>query len=109
VRLERAPLLSSYFSSPTVGRCPHVWPIFSYAMLCFVDYCLPGSVLVSFKAPLLFFHPGFLPHFLVDFAPFFIPERIGLPPMVDRLALTCFCTLSVLQSKPRCPLHGSAS
>jgi hypothetical protein len=31
-----------------------------------------------FKAPLLFYASGILPHFLVGFAPFFMPERIGL-------------------------------
>jgi hypothetical protein len=35
-----------------------VWPIFSYVLPCFRLW-LPGSILASFKASLLFSPPGF--------------------------------------------------
>jgi hypothetical protein len=70
VRPEWALLLSSYLSSPTVGHCLHVWPVFSYVMPFFGDW-LPGSVLASFQNTSDFFTSGFLPRFLVGFLPFF--------------------------------------
>jgi hypothetical protein len=50
---EQAPLLSSYLSSPVVGRCLHLWPIFSYVMPCF-GFWLPGSVSVFFQTTSVF-------------------------------------------------------
>jgi hypothetical protein len=60
-----------------VGRCLHLWHIFSYVMSCF-GFCLPGFVSVSFQSTSIFFTSGFLPHFLVGFCSLFMPERIGL-------------------------------
>jgi hypothetical protein len=45
MRPERALLLSNSLSSPAVGRCFHLWPIFSCVMSCF-GFWLPGSVSV---------------------------------------------------------------
>jgi hypothetical protein len=59
-----------------VDRCLHVWSIFSYVIPCF-GLWLPDSVLVSFQCT-----SGFLSHFLVGFAPFFMPERVGLRQIV---------------------------
>jgi hypothetical protein len=77
MRPEQASLLSSYLSLPAVNHCLHVWPIFSYVMPCF-GFWLPDSVSASFQSTSAFFTSRFLPHFLVGFAPFFMPERIGL-------------------------------
>jgi hypothetical protein len=44
---------------------------------CFVFWLL-GVVLASFQSTSALFTSGFLPHFLVGFAPLFIPEKIGL-------------------------------
>jgi hypothetical protein len=66
MRLERAPLLSSYLSCrrwvvvSIYGISSPMWRHvlgFSYLVL----------YLCLFKAPLLFFTSGFLPHFLVGF------------------------------------------
>jgi hypothetical protein len=70
-----------------VGRCLHVWRIFSYVLPCFGLWLL-GSALASFQDTSAFFTSGFLPHFLVAFAPFFMPERIGLHKLFAKL---CCC------------------
>jgi hypothetical protein len=62
VRPEWAPLLSSYLSSSTVGRCLRLWPIFSYVMP-FLGF----GYLVLYLCFLFFFTSGFLPHFLEGF------------------------------------------
>jgi hypothetical protein len=66
MRPERASLLSSYPSSPVVGRCLHLWPIFSYVTSCF-GFWLTGSVSASFQSTSAFSTSGFLPHLLVCF------------------------------------------
>jgi hypothetical protein len=77
MRPERAPLLSSYLSSPAVGRWLYLWPIFSYVTPCF-GFWLPSSVYVSFQSTSVFSPRGFCFTSLWGFAPFFMPERIGL-------------------------------
>jgi hypothetical protein len=69
VRPERAPLLSSFLSSPVVGHCLHLWSIFFYVMhILGFGYLILYMCL--FKAP-LFFTSRFLPHFLVGFCSLF--------------------------------------
>jgi hypothetical protein len=69
---ERAPLLSSYLSSSTVGRCLHLWSIFSYVMPYF-GFGYLVLYLRLFKAPLFFFlfhlrvYASLLSGFLVPF------------------------------------------
>jgi hypothetical protein len=46
---------------------------------------IPGSVLMSFQSTSAFFASRFLPHFLVGFAPFFMPEGIGLRKLFAKL------------------------
>jgi hypothetical protein len=59
-----------------------------YLLLCvaYFGLWLHGSVLTSFQSISVFLTSGFLPCFLVEFLPLFIPERIGLRKLFAKLS-----------------------
>jgi hypothetical protein len=85
VRPERATLLSSYLSSPTVGRCLSVYGL-SSTMCCHVlGFDHPVMYLHLFKASLLF-SPEFLSCFLVSFIPFLWLKRLVCVKLFAKLS-----------------------